>query len=171
MHRPLDAEPFGNRESRRLTEEETYLVGIDRHFYDWDGRPMYIRAAANRGPQLRRRGATEACIVCGIPALPGTTAFAHIHWRDIHLSPCSDPTRVFCLCWHHHHGCYDQGYLTTIDLLRAEEVWVENRRRPKPHRRDVALMQKVINGDVARRCTWIERRLERQPTFDPGSWL
>jgi hypothetical protein len=152
----------------RLTEEEAHLIGISRDFYDRDGGQMYIRAAANRGPQLRRRGATEACIVCGIPALPGTTAFAHIHWRDVHLSPRSDPTRVFCLCWHHHHGCYDQGYIITIGLLRAEEVWVENKRRPKPHRRDIAMMKRVSNGDVTRQCAWTEKRLERRPIFYPS---
>src|SRR5258708_23153088 len=47
--------------------------------------------------------------VCGIPALVGVTAFAHIHMRDLHLSPHRDATRVFHLCLQPHHGCYDQG--------------------------------------------------------------
>jgi hypothetical protein len=65
--------------ARGLTDEEVYLVGIGRDFYDCDG-------------------------------------------RDLHLSPRNDPTRVFCLCWHHHHGCFDQGYITTVGLLKAEET-------------------------------------------------
>ena len=77
---------------------------------------LYIRVSDKRGSQLRRIDATEACIVCGMPALPGVAAFAHIHMRDLILSPACDRTRVFCLCWHHHHGCYDQGYISTIEL-------------------------------------------------------
>jgi hypothetical protein len=159
-----DAEPA----TRRLTEEETCLVGNERNFLGKDGRQMYMRATANRGSQLRRRGATEACIVCGIPALPGTTAFAHIHRHDLHLSPCNDPTRVFCLCWHHHHGCYDQGYIATIELLKAEEIWIENKRRPKPHPRDIAMMKRIEDRDIVRQCAWTERRVDRRPTFHPG---
>jgi hypothetical protein len=110
---------------KRILTDEVYLVGWARDFCGKDGRQMYMRTSANRGSQLRRAGATEACIFCGMPALPGTTAFAHIHWRDLHLSPYQDPTRVFCLCWHHHHGW---GYIATIELLRAEEFWIENKR-------------------------------------------
>jgi hypothetical protein len=58
-----------------------------------------------------------------MPALPTVTAFSHIHMRDLHLSPSQDATRVFRLSWHHHDGCYDQGYISTIELLRAEEIW------------------------------------------------
>jgi hypothetical protein len=157
--------------TQELTYEEVYLVGIERGFRGKDGRQMYVRASANRGAQLRRIGATDHCIVCGMPALPGVTAFAHIHMRDLHLSPCRDPTRVFCLCWHHHHGCYDQGYISTLELLRAEETWIENRRRPKPHQRDIAMMKRINDGDIVRRCAWTEKRLDRRATFHPGSWL
>jgi hypothetical protein len=106
-----------------------------------------------------------------MPELPGVLTFAHIHQRDLHLSPRNDPTRVFCLCWHHHHGGYDQGYISTIELLRAEEIWLQNKRRPQPHPRDVALMKRVKNGEVARQCVWTERRDARpggaNPDFSP----
>jgi hypothetical protein len=104
-----------------------------------------------------------------MPGLPGVTAFAHIHVRDRHLSPCNDATRVFCLCWHHHHGCYDQGYISTVELLRAEWTWIENNRRPKPHSRDIALMKGVKAGERLRHCVWTEERAVRNPEFDPHS--
>jgi hypothetical protein len=126
---------------------------------------MYERARAKRGSQLRRLGATDHCIICGMPALPGVTAFAHIHMRDLHLSPQQDPTRVFRLCWHHHHGCYDQGYISTLELLRAEEIWIETQRRPRPHPRDVAMMKRIMDGEVVRRCVWTERRVARREVF------
>ena len=128
---------------------------------------IYTRVSANRGSQLRRIGATDNCILCGIPALPGVVAFAHIHMRDLELSPAMDPTRVFCLCWHHHHGCSDQGYISTIELLEAEAIWIEGKRRPKPHARDTILMKRVQGGTVVRHCVWTEKRAERRPTFDP----
>jgi hypothetical protein len=105
--------------------------------------PVYIRARGNQGPELQRAGATAHCIVCGIPDLPGVLTFAHIHIQDLALLPVSDASRVFCLCWHHHHGCYDQGYISTLELLQAEEIWIQNRRRPKPHPRDIAMMRRV----------------------------
>jgi hypothetical protein len=104
-----------------------------------------------------------------MPALPGVTAFAHIHMRDLHLSPQQDPTRVFRLRWHHHLGCYDQGYISTLELLRAEAIWIENQRRPKPHPRDVALMKRVMSGAINRYCVWTERRVERKAVVGLGS--
>ena len=151
---------------RPLTEEEAYLVGGPHDFRGEDGQQMYMRASAKRGSQLRRRGAIEACVFCGIPALPGTTAFAHIHRHDLHLSPHNDPTRVFCLCWHHHHGCYDQGYIATIELLRAEAIWIGNKERPRPHARDVILMKRAMTGEVVRHCVWTEKRVDRRATFN-----
>ena len=103
--------------TRKPTDEEVHLIGNQRDLLGTDGRQMYMRVPAKQGSQLRRIGATDNCVVCGMPALPGVTAFAHIDMRDLHLSPCNDPTRVFRLCWHHHHGCYDQGYIATIELL------------------------------------------------------
>jgi hypothetical protein len=125
-----DADSNSELAVRELTDEEARLVGYGRNFLGVRGEPMYMRVPANRGSQLRRIGAADHCIVCGMPALPGVTPFAHIHMRDLHLSPHQHATRVFCLCWHHHHGCYDQGYISTLDLLRAEEVWIENRGGP-----------------------------------------
>jgi hypothetical protein len=99
------------------------LIGDEeRCFCNADGSPIYERV----GNELRRIGATTNCIVCGLPASPGLLTFAHINMRDLHLSPRRDPTRVFCLCWNHHHGCYDQGYISTMELLEAELVWIEN---------------------------------------------
>jgi len=157
----------GELATKELTAEEVDLVGTKRGFRDPNGWPMYRRVPVNRGSQLRRVGATEACIVCGMPRLPGVTAFAHIHMRDLHLSPCNDATRVFCLCWQHHHGCYDQGYISTVELLRAEAIWIENKRRPKPHSRDIALMKGVKAGERLRHCVWTEERAVRTPEFDP----
>jgi hypothetical protein len=71
--------------------------------------PVYIRTRGNQGLELRRKGATTHCIVCGIPDLTGVLTFAHIHIQDLTLSPDGNPSRVFRLCWHQHHGCYDQG--------------------------------------------------------------
>jgi hypothetical protein len=99
-------------------------VSHGRNFVGRRGEPMYVRARAKRGSQLRRIGAPDHSIFCGMPALPGVTAFTHIHMRDLHLSPRRDARRVFCLCWHHHHGCYDQGYISTLELMRAEEMWM-----------------------------------------------
>jgi hypothetical protein len=127
-----------------------------------NGAANYARVSANGRSQLRRLGATGACIVCGMPGLPGVLTFAHIHLRDLQLSPRNDPTRVFCLCWQHHHGGYDQGYISTIELLWAEEIWIQNKRRPKPHPRDIALMKRVVNGEVVRQCAWTERRGARR---------
>jgi hypothetical protein len=164
-----DSDAKGELATKELTDEEVHLVGIKRGFHGPNGWPMYIRVPAKRGSQLRRIGATEACIVCGMPALPGVTAFAHIHMRDRHLSPCNDATRVFCLCWHHHHGCYDQGYISTVELLRAEAIWIENKGRPKPHSRDSAMMKGVKGGEQLRNCVWTKRRAVRSATFDPYS--
>jgi hypothetical protein len=99
--------------------------------------------------------------------LRGVVAFAHIHMRDLDWSPRGDPTRVFCLCWHHHHGCYDQGYISTRQLLEAEMAWIENKRRPEPHQRDVQLMRRVQTGEVRRICDWTEVKGKRLPTFEP----
>jgi hypothetical protein len=136
--------------------------------------PGFVRAPGSRGGQLRRLGATDAGIVCGMPGLPGVLTFAHIHARDLHLSPRNDPSRVFCLCWHHHHGCYDQGYLSTIELLRGEEIRIANKRPAEPHPRDVALMKRVENGELVRQCAWTERRDGRRAVansdFSQQAW-
>jgi hypothetical protein len=62
---------------------------------------------------------------------------------------------------------YDQGYIATLDLLRAEEIWIENRRRPKPHARDVALMKRVVGGAVVPHSVWTERRVARRAVVGP----
>lgn len=142
------------------------LVGDEaRGFRNPDGTPMYTVVRAHKGSQLRRVGATENCIICGIPEVPGVVAFAHIHMRDLHLSPMRDPTRVFCLCWLHHHGFYDQGYISTMQLLEAEATWVENRRRPRPHSRDLALIRRIQAGELKRDCAWTKSRVQRIPVF------
>jgi hypothetical protein len=86
----------------------------------------------------------------------------------LNWSPLKDPTRVFCLCWHHHHGCYDQGYISTRQILEAEMVWIENKQRPKPHPRDIELMQRVRRGQIPRVCVWTNDKGERLPTFEPN---
>jgi len=104
-----------NMQKSRIRE----LIGDERRgFTNPDGSPMYERVKHH----LRRVGTTNHCIVCGMPDLPAVLAFAHIHFDDLHLSPRNDPTRVFRLCWHHHHGCYDQGYISTVELLETRRL-------------------------------------------------
>jgi hypothetical protein len=66
------------------------------------------------------------------------------------------------LCWRHHHGCYDQAYISTAELLQAEDVWIANKLRPKPHRRDIAMMKRVRDGGMIRHCIWTEKPVARQ---------
>jgi hypothetical protein len=132
--------------------------------------PMYIRTRGNQGWELRRIGAIDACIICGMPNLPGAVTFAHIHTRDLAFLPNRDPTRVFCLCWQHHHAGYDQGYISTVELLEAEDVWIANERRPTPHPRDIALMKRVEAGEVRRCCVWSEKRVRRECPTMPAIW-
>jgi hypothetical protein len=54
------------------------------------------------------------------------------------------------------------GHISTLELLRAEEIWIEKQRRPKPHARDVALMKRVVGGAVVQHCVGTERRVEQQ---------
>lgn len=144
------------------------LVGDERrNFRNPDGTPRYEIV---RG-QLRRIGATDHCIVCGLPDHGGVLAFAHIHSKDLHFSPRNDPTRVFRLCWHHHHGCYDQNYISTLELLEAEAVWIANKDRPTPHPRDIELMRRVAEGEVVRDCYWNEPRRTRRSVFSPDASL
>ena len=151
---------------RELTNEEAELIGYQTDFRDRRGEPMYMRASGTRGTELRRVGATTHCIVCGLQGAGGVLAYAHIHMRDLHLSPEGDEQRVFRLCWHHHHGCYDQGYLSTTELLRAEAIWIGNKDRPTPHARDVILMKRAMTGEVVRHCVWTEKRVDRRATFN-----
>lgn len=140
-------------ETWKLTDEESYLVGYVRNFCSLQGERMYIRAPASHGSHLRRIGATDHCIVCGILDLPGVLAFAHIHIHDLALSPDGDPSRVF----------------STVVLLQAEDVWIQNRRRPKPHPRDIAMMKRVKDGDAVRQCVWNEKRVNRRAVVNPES--
>jgi hypothetical protein len=119
--------------------------------------------SANRGSNYSRIGAVDNRIVYGMPALPGVATFAHIHARGLHLSPRNDTSRVFCLCWHHHQGCCDRGYISTMELLQVEEIWIQNKRRSQPHPRDVALMKRAENGEVVRQCAGMERWDARRP--------
>jgi hypothetical protein len=49
-----------------------------------------------------------------------------------------------------------------MELLQAEEIWIQNKRRPQPHPRDVALVKRVENGEVVRQCARTERRDARR---------
>ena len=72
------------------------------------------------------------------------------------LAPEGDRRRVFRLCWQHHHGGYDQGYLTTSDLLEAEKLWItEPENRLQPHPRDIALMRRVATGEIKPKSQWV----------------
>jgi hypothetical protein len=69
----VDVDGASKPARQKLTDEELYLVGYGRNFLVSMAESMYFRARANRGSQLRRIGATDHCIVCGMPALPGVT--------------------------------------------------------------------------------------------------
>jgi hypothetical protein len=103
--------------------------------------------------QLRRIGATDACIWCGMPDVGGTLTWAHIHPKDRALASEGDLARVFRLCWQHHHGAYDQGYISTAELIAAEDRWIAGS-RPQPHPRDIELMRRVAGGSIQRDCRW-----------------
>jgi len=49
-----------------------------------------------------------------------------------------------------------------MELLQAEAIWIENKWRPKPHPRDIVLMRAIKDGEVVRRCVWIETQLKRR---------
>src|SRR4051812_44937715 len=100
---PLDDLPVA------LTDEQVYYSGLDRGFRNFNGSPMFELRTGSHAPELRRVGATSHCIICGMPDVPGVLSFAHIHRRDAGFSPHGDERRVFRLCWHHHHGGYDQN--------------------------------------------------------------
>jgi len=122
-------------------------------------KPTMRRKYRLKGRYLCRVGADDACICCGMPDLPGFLTHAHIHPRprDLRLSPDGSKKRAFRLCWFHHHGWYDQDYISTKELIEKEDAWIAGR-RPKPHLRDRALAQDVKAGRLKRDCRWTWRR-------------
>ena len=107
------------------------------------------RPCDRRKGYMVRLGANKACIVCGLD-IPGTLTAAHIHPEDVALT-IYGLDRVFCLCWTHHYGFYDQGYITTSDLLCAEDVWISETNRPVPHARDLMVTKKLQSGQLVRK--------------------
>ena len=71
------------------------------------------------------------------------------------------------MCWGHHHGGYDQNWISTEELLEAEAVGFADTPKPKPHRRDIAFMQRAAAGGRKHICAWKERREVRIARFDP----
>jgi hypothetical protein len=65
------------------------------------------------------------------------------------------------------HFLRDAGVAGRDSVRAAEEIWIENQRRPKPHPRDVDLMKRVKAGVVDRRCVWTERRVARRAVVSP----
>ncbi len=148
------------------------LTGADREYCDRETKTqLYERRDGRPKGDLYRVGAIANCIVCGMPDMKGVLTFAHIHICDLDLSPDADETRVFRLCWHHHHGCYDQGYISTLVLLEAEAVWIENKNRPKPHPRDVKIMRRVEAKEIEQKSVWGIKKADRRATFSPKSHL
>jgi hypothetical protein len=117
------------------------------------------RKYRREGRYLCRVGADDGCIWCGMPDLPGFLTWARVHERprDLRLSPDRSDKRAFRLCWSHHHGCYDQNYITTKQLIEAEDAWIAGR-RPKPHLRDRALVKNIKAGRLTHDCRWTWRR-------------
>ena len=152
-----------------ITHQQAQLIGLGTDFRNRDGSRMYAQRSGSHGQELFRLGATSHCIVCGMPNIPGVLSFAHIHRRDTHLSLYGDERRVFRLCWGHHHGGYDQNWISTEELLEAEAVWFADTPKPKPHRRDIAFMQRAAAGGRKHICAWKERREVRIARFDSFS--
>ncbi|WP_428391626.1 hypothetical protein [Lichenicoccus sp.] len=76
--------------------------------------------------QLRRRGAQDGCITCGLTIVSALT------WAHVHPGQGEDARRVFRLCWTCHR-LYDHGLVETHELLVAEEAWcVGSRPEPAP---------------------------------------
>ncbi len=128
---------------------------IQQYFFMEPG----YRICHRQGGFRVRSGTTGACVVCGLKILASLT-WAHVHVEDQALVENS-PDRVFRLCWTHHHGFYDQGYISTVELLDAEDVWITNKERPMPHPRDQDITNKVLSGDLKRRNRWTENRGKR----------
>jgi hypothetical protein len=123
--------------------------------------PGFFWVRGSRGRELLRIGATTPCIYCGMPILrpQGFYRSREIHEEDLHLTLNRDPRRVFATCWRHHHGCYAHYLISTEELLEAERIWVEeSEHRPKPHPRDIALMQRHSLN-----CEWTGKRFEPPP--------
>ena len=74
--------------------------------------------------QLRRPGAQDGCITCGLTLASALTR-AHAH-----PGQGEDARRVFRLCWTCHR-LYDHGIIETHELLVAEDAWLAGR-RPEP---------------------------------------
>jgi hypothetical protein len=127
---------------------------IDTNFRNPGRSQMYVVRTGSHGQKLFRRGATSHCIICGMPDVPGALSFAHIHRRDSHLSP---------------HGDYDQNWISTEELLEPEAVWFTDTPRPKPHRQDIAFMQRAAAGGRQHICARKERREVQIARFDPYS--
>jgi len=111
---------------------------------------------------LCRKGATEACVVCGISD-PGCLTYMHIHEEDVRSSPDrspdQDPRRVIRGCYNHHFGVYGRYRVSTEFLLERERIWIEEpSRRPQPHPRDIELTQRESLG-----CEWTGGRWEQLP--------
>ena len=67
--------------------------------------------------QLRRRGADDACITCGLAIRSALT------WAHVHPGHGEDERRVFRLCCTCHR-LYDHGLIETTELLYAEINWL-----------------------------------------------
>lgn len=71
--------------------------------------------------QLRRAGAQDGCVTCGI-MIPSALTWAHVH-----PGQGEDERRVFRLCCTCHR-LYDHGLIETAEVLLAEVAWVEGAR-------------------------------------------
>ena len=69
------------------------------------------------GGQMRRRGAHEAYVTCGL-GIPSALTWAHVH-----PGYGEDERRVFRLCCTCHR-LYDHGLIETAELLHAEDSWI-----------------------------------------------
>ena len=129
---------------------------IQLTFFD---KPGQRRCDRQKG-YIVRLGANKACIVCGLD-IPGTLTAAHIHPEDVTLTTYG-LERVFCLCWIHHYGFYDQGYITTADLLCAEDVWILGTNRPVPLAHDLMVAEKLQSKQLVRKDRHVLNRWRKR---------
>ena len=107
---------------------------------------IYTRVSAVGGSQLRRIGATSDCIVCGMPeAAKCRRVRAHSYTRSRHVAGGGSHPRLLTVLASPSWG-YDQDYFFTMELLQAEFIWIEKKKRPKPHRSDIDPTRRVSQG-------------------------
>lgn len=85
--------------------------------------------------QLRRTGAGDGCLTCGL------TVPSALTWAHVHAGQDQDARRVFRLCCTCHR-LYDHDIIKTDEVLRAEDAWIAG---PRPK---TSPLFRAITADV-----------------------